>query len=150
MLASLIAGLATGETMDALRRTRSAVIAYLLAAALLLLGGGFLLLAAFIAAAREFGPVGAALWFGGGFVLLGAGVIAGHRIASPTRRRRARRQRSRDFARVAAAAGIALAPALLRSRAGILALAAPVIAAVVYSIYRENSGDPDDPADDGQ
>ncbi|MBX3567018.1 MAG: hypothetical protein KF914_03110 [Rhizobiaceae bacterium] len=150
MLASLIAGLATGETMAALRRTRSAAIAYLLAAVLLLLGGGFLLLAAFIYAARELGPIGAALWFGGGFVLLGVGVIVGHRIASATRRRVARRQRSRDFTKVAVAAGVALAPALLRSRAGIFALAAPAIAAVVYAIYRENSDGPDGPADDGQ
>jgi uncharacterized membrane protein (DUF485 family) len=149
MLASLIAGLATGETVAALRRTQRAAIAYGLAALFLALGGGFLLLAAFVHVARRLGVVEAGLWFGAGFIVLGLVVVAGHRIAAAMRRKSVRRQRNRDMARVAAAAGIALLPALLRSRAGLLAVAAPAIAAVAYAIYRENAGDnpEDDPLD---
>jgi len=53
------------------------------------------------------------------------------------------------MAKVAAAAGIALVPALLRSRAGLLAVATPALAALAYAIYRENAGDApeDDPLD---
>ena len=135
--------------MAAVRRAQRAAIAYGLALLFGTLGCGFLLLAAFVHVARRLGVVDAGLWFGGGFLVLGLLMVVGHRIAAAMRRKSARRQRNKDMAKAAAAAGIALVPALLRSRAGLLAVAAPAIAAVAYAIYRENAGDApeDDPLD---
>jgi len=53
MLASLIAGLASGETAAAIRRARLAAIVYLLSGVAALCGVGFLIGAAFIWAASR-------------------------------------------------------------------------------------------------
>jgi hypothetical protein len=142
MLASLIAGLATGETLAGLRRVRRAAIAYLLAGVLAFFGIVFLLVAGTIWAARRYGAIEATLGIGAAFLLLAIVIVVVHKIMSRVRARTAVRQRNRDFAKAAVAAGIAVAPALLSGRAGRAVLLAPAIAAVAYAIYRENSKPP--------
>jgi chromate transport protein ChrA len=135
MLASLLAGLATGETMAAIDRARRAAIAYGLAALLAALGLFFLLIAAFIWAARRFGPIEAAAGFGAAFIVLALIIVLIHKVSAGARRRTAARRRSRDVTRLAATAGFAALPVLFRNKAS-LALAA--IGIVGYAIYREN------------
>ena len=142
MLASLIAGLATGETLAALRRLRRAAIAYVLAGILALFGAVFLLVAGTIWAARRYGAIEATLGIGAAFLVLAIVIVLVHKVTSRVRKKAAVRQRNRDFAKAAVAAGIAVAPALLSGRAGKAALLAPAIAAVAYAIYRENSKPP--------
>ncbi|WP_442582250.1 hypothetical protein ACSBOB_10015 [Mesorhizobium sp. ASY16-5R] len=142
MLASLIAGLATGETLAALRRAKRAAIAYLLAGILAAFGIVFLLVAATIWASQRYGAIHATLGIGGAFVALAVVIVLVHKMTSRVRAKAAVRQRNRDFAKAAVAAGIAVAPALLSGRAGKAALLAPAIAAVAYAIYRENSKPP--------
>ncbi len=60
MLASLISALASGETVAALRRARTAAIVYALAAIAALCGLGFLIGAAYIWAAERYGSLAAA------------------------------------------------------------------------------------------
>lgn len=139
MLASLIAGLATGETLAALRRARRAAIAYLVAGLLAFFGIVFLLVSGTIWAARRYGAIEATLGIGAAFLLLAIIIVIVHKITSRVRAKAAVRQRNRDFAKAAIAAGIAVAPALLSGRAGKAALLAPALAAVAYAIYRENS-----------
>lgn len=146
MLASLLAGLATGETAMALRRARSAAIAYALAALLALCGLGFLVGASYIWTAGRIGHIEAALAFGGGFILLSLIVLLIHRLSAGSRRRRAAERRKSDLTAVGIATALAALPVLLRSKGGLGVLAAPAIAMAAYAIWRENSGSsPDDP-----
>jgi len=139
VLASLIAAFASGETMIALRRARSAAIAYSIAAILGLFGVVFLLVAAYIAAARRLGPVPAALWAAGIFIVLAILIVLFHRISSVGRAKIAARRRNSDISKIAIASGVALAPSLLRGGVGKMTLIVPAIAAVGYAIYKENS-----------
>lgn len=142
MLASLIAAFASGEAMNAVHRAKVTAIAYLLAAISGLCGLGFLTGAGYIAASRRFGDVEAAIGFGGGFLLIALIILAIRSIAARARARRARR-RGVDLATIAGVAAVSVLPALLKSRAGIIA---PIVAAAAYAIYRENlKGKPDDP-----
>lgn len=138
MLASLIAGLASGETMIAMRRARSAAIAYLIAAVAFLCGAGFFVAALFIWASSRYGPIEAALGFGAAFVVIGVVVMVAHRVFARTRARRAATRRSGDVTTIAVATALAALPTLLRGKAGVGVLAAPAIAALAYAIYREN------------
>jgi hypothetical protein len=148
MLASLIAGFASGETLAALRRMKRAAIYYMVAGLLALLGVIFLLIAAFIWAAREYGPIEAAIGFGVGFIVLSGLTLAIHKLTAGARKRRAASQRNSDMMKVAVAAGIAVLPTLLRGRAGLATVLAPAVAAVAYAIYKENSGG--EPSEDGE
>lgn len=148
MLSSLIAGLVTGETLAALQRARRAAIAYGLAAVFGALGSIFLLIAATIWAARRYGAVEACLAFGGGFIVLALLTMAFHKLGSEVRVKVARKRRNRDMAKVAAAAGLAVLPTILRGRAGPFVLLAPAIAALVYGVYRENSARDDNLPDE--
>jgi hypothetical protein len=151
MLASLIASLASGETVLAIRRARRAAIAYLLAGAFALCGVGFLIGAFYIWAAGRYGAVHASLWFGGGFIVLSLLILLIHRLTAGRRARRQADRRKADMTAVGVAAALAVLPGLLRSRAGLGALMAPAIGLVAYAIYRENRGpndaDTDRPAD---
>ena len=133
MLASLIAAFVSGEAMDVARRAKWAAIAYLLAAILCLCGLGFLIGAAYIAAARRFGSIEAAIGFGIAFLVMAALVLAIRAIAASLRRRPSRR--TIDLATIAGAGAVSALPLLLRSRAGIIS---PLIALAAYAIYREN------------
>jgi Na+/pantothenate symporter len=141
MLASLIAAFASGEAMDAVRRAKVTAIAYLAAALFGLCGLGFLVGAAYIVAARRFGGVEAAIGFGVGFLLVAIIILAIRSLAARSRARRARR-RGANLATIAGVAAVSVLPALLKSRAGIIA---PIVALAAYAIYRENQKKPDDP-----
>jgi predicted membrane channel-forming protein YqfA (hemolysin III family) len=142
MLASLIAAFASGEAMNAVHRAKVTAIAYLLAAIAGLCGLGFLVGAAYIVAARKFGDVEAAISFGVGLLLITLLILAVRSIAARSRARRARR-RGVDLATIAGVAAVSMLPALLKSRAGIIA---PIVALAAYAIYRENQNNkPDDP-----
>lgn len=139
MLASLIAGVASGETLMAVRRARRAAIAYMLAGAMMLGCGGFLLAAGYIWAAQRFGPIEAALGFAGGFFLIAAAVLIVHKLTSETRTRRASRKRKADLTALGVTAGLSLLPTLLRGKGGLGLVVGPAIALVAYTIYRENT-----------
>ena len=95
----------------------------------------------YIAAARKFGGVEAAIGFGVGFMLIALIILAVRSIAARSRARRARR-RGVDLATIAGVAAVSVLPALLKSRAGIIA---PIVALAAYAIYRENQNNkPDD------
>ena len=144
MLASLIAAFASGEATNAVHRAKVTAAAYLLAAIAALCGLGFLVGAGYIAASRRFGDMEAAVGFGVGFLLIALIILAIRSIAARSRARRARR-RGADLATIAGVAAVSMLPALLKSRAGIIA---PLVALAAYAIYRENlKGKPDDPDD---
>lgn len=138
MLASLIASFASGETLLALRRARSAAIAYALAAVAFLCGAGFVLVGLYIWAARRYGAIEAALAFGLGFLVLGGIVLAVHKISSGSRVKRAAQRRSSDMTTIAVVSALAVLPTILRGKAGVGTVVAPALAALAYAIYREN------------
>jgi len=148
MLASLLASLASGQTVAAIGRARSAAVAYVLAALAGLCGAGFLLGAFYIWLAGRYGSIEAALGIGGGFIVLAGIILIVHRLAAGRRARRQAAQRKADLTAAGVATALALLPGLLRSKAGIGALVAPAIALVAYAIYRENSGPDSDPHDE--
>ena len=138
MLASLIAGFASGETLNALRRARRAAVFYLVAGLFIAVGIIFLLIAAFIWTAHRYGSVKAALWFGAGFVVAAIITLLIQKLTAETRAKRIARKRSSEFTTMAAASALAVLPTLMRGRVGLGALALPAAAFVAYAIYREN------------
>lgn len=138
MLASLLASLASGETVVALRRARRAAVVYLLSGVLALCGIGFLVGALYIWLAARYGRLETALMFGFGFIVLALIILLVDRITSRSRARRAAERRKSDFTALGVTAALAVLPGLLRSRAGAGVLAAPLLAALGYAIYREN------------
>lgn len=141
-LASLVAGLASGETVAAIRRARTAAIVYLVAGAAACLGLGFLLAAAFIWAERRYGPIEAAIGFGVGFLAIGALVLLAYRLGAGSRARRQAKRRNADLTALGVAALAALLPTLARSRPGPGMIFGPLAAIVAYAIYRENARPP--------
>jgi hypothetical protein len=139
MLASLLAAFASGETFQAARRIRRTVIAYSLAGLALLVALGFAVGAGYIAAARRYGSIEAAVAFAAGFVLLAVVILIANRIISNMRARSIARKRSSELATIGAAAAIAVLPTLLRGKGGLATLLAPALAVAAYAIYRENS-----------
>ncbi len=139
MLTTLIAGLASGETMLAVQRARTAAIVYLLAGVAGVCGLIFLIVAAYLWAAVHIGPIGAALAFAGGFILLAVIVLVTHRVTAGMRARRIAERRKSDIKALGIAAGIAALPTLLRGKGGLGLLVGPAIALAAYAIYRENS-----------
>lgn len=137
MLATLIASIASGEATEAVRRVRSAVIAYVLMAVAGLCGVGFLIGAGFSATAQVLGTVYAALAFAGGFIVLAILVLIIHRIGQRARRRQIARRRAEDARAMAQTAAMVVLPALI-ARGGVGSLVAPVLAFAAYAIYREN------------
>ncbi|HEY4193121.1 MAG TPA: hypothetical protein VGM46_10800, partial [Mesorhizobium sp.] len=82
MLASLIAGLASGETAAAIRRARMAAMVYLVAGVAALCGIGFLIGAAFLWTSFRYGSIHAALGFGVGFLVLAGIVVLAFKLFS--------------------------------------------------------------------
>lgn len=151
-LASLIAGLASGEVAVAVRQAKLAAIAYGLAAIAALCGVGFLVGALYIWTSRRYGALEAALGFGAGFLVIAGIVILVYQLGAGSRARRRRKKRKADVAALGVSAAIAalpLLPALLRSRAGAGLLMGPAAALLAYAIYRENAG-PRRPPDSGE
>ena len=139
---ALLGSLATGETARIMRRMRVAVAVYALAAAAGLCGAGFLVGAAYIAAATRYGSFEAAFAFGVAFLALALLLLVVHRLVARRKARRDALYRSQEMKNYAGAAAVALLPALLRSRSGLVGLAAPLVAVAAYALYRENSGPP--------
>jgi undecaprenyl pyrophosphate phosphatase UppP len=151
MLATLLASLASGETMVAIRRARRAAIVYSVAGLLVLCGVGFLIGALYIWLADHYGRLETALGFGVGFLVLALLIVLINRLTANSRAKRAAERRKSDLTALGVATALAVLPNLLRSRAGVGSLLAPAIAIAAYAIWRENtkpSGpDPDQPPD---
>lgn len=146
MLASLIAGLASGETVVALRRARQAAIAWMAAIVAAACGIGFLIGAAYIWASDQYGPLQAAIGFGVFFIAVAVAIILTHKLRARSRARLLARKRSTDMKAIGVATAIAAIPSLLKGKAGVGILAAPVVALGVYALYlRSRSADPDLP-----
>jgi uncharacterized membrane protein (DUF485 family) len=145
MLASLIGAFISGEAMNVARRAKAAAIAYVLAAILFLAGLAFLVGAGYVAAARHFGSISAAVGFGVGFLVLGAIVLGIHAITASARRRQKNR-RGIDLAAIAGAAAVSGLP-LLFKRGGLAGLMAPLLALLAFAVYRENRSEPPDDPD---
>lgn len=148
-LASLIAGLASGETVAALRRAKTAAIVYLLAAIAAFIGLGFLLAAAFILVERHYGPVEAALGFGIGFLVIAGLVVLVYRLTAGSRARRQTKRRKTDLTALGVTAAAALLPTLARGKAGPGLILGPLAALAAYAIYRENARPPKDGGNPG-
>jgi hypothetical protein len=144
LLASLLSGFASGETVAAIRRARTAAIVYTLAALAAFCGLGFLVGAAYIWAAARYGSFAAALGFGVGFLVIAGLVLLVHRLMSGARARRAARRRNADMKALGITAAIAVLPTLLKGKGGLGVILGPAVALAAYAIYRENVK-PDDP-----
>ena len=148
MLASLVAAFASGETAHAMKRVRSAAIAYVAAGVAAVCGAGFLVGAGYIWVEYRYGGLKAALFFGAGFLVLAVVILVVHRLVAGARARRIARRRSTDLATLGIAAALTTVPVLLRSKGVIIA---PLAALAAYAIYRENRrpdpGDRDSAAD---
>jgi hypothetical protein len=148
MLASLIAGFASGEAVLAVRRAKQAAIAYLFAGLAMACGVGFLIGAAYIWTAERYGSVEAAAGFGGFFVLVSLIIVAAHRLRARSRARLIAQKRSADVKALTVTAAVAALPSLLRGKAGIGALLVPAAAVAGYALYRRSrTPDPDLPSD---
>ena len=144
LLASLLSGFASGETVAAIRRARTAAIVYALAALAAFCGLGFLVGAAYSWAAARYGSFAAALGFGIGFLVIAGIVLLVHRLMSGARARRAARRRNADMKALGITAAIAVLPTLLKGKGGLGVILGPAVALAAYAIYRENVK-PDDP-----
>ena len=145
MLGSLIATILSGEALDAARRARASAAAYALAGLFGLTGLGFLVGAAYVAAARRFGTVEAALAFGFAFLIVALGIVGFHAMTRRQRRKAAASRRAGDVATMAGVAAVTLLPTLLRGRSAIGGIAAAAIGILAYGLYRENIRPKDDP-----
>jgi undecaprenyl pyrophosphate phosphatase UppP len=147
MLASLLASLASGETVVAIRRARRTAIVYLVVGLLALCGVGFLIGALYIWMAARYGRLETALAFGVGFIVLALLVLLVDRFTAKSRAKRAAERRRSDLTAVGVATALAVLPTLLRSRAGVGGLLAPAIALAAYAIWRENTKSPEPGSD---
>ena len=139
MLASLIAGFATTEAAQTLRRVRQLAITYVLAGIAVVCGAGFLIGAAFITVARYYGHTAAALGFGVGFLVLAVIIIMIDKISSGVRVIQAKVRRSSEARSIGIAAAVAAVPLLLRNRAALGALAGPLLAVLALKVFQENT-----------
>ena len=139
MLASLLAGLVSGETIDAARRARRAAITYVICLSLAGFGLLFFIGALYLWAARHLCPIEASLVFGAVFLALAAIILVIHKVTAASKVRRAAEQRKSDFTKVGIATAIAVLPTLVRSKVGLGVLIVPAVALLAYVIYRENT-----------
>jgi hypothetical protein len=145
MLASLLTGLASGETVAAMRRARTAATVYLLAGIAALCGVGFLIGAAYIWMAARYGSQAAALSFGAGFLVIAGLILLIHQIAKGSRARRRAERRKADMTAMGVTAALAVLPTLLKGKSGLGIILGPAAALAAYALYRENAKprDPD-------
>lgn len=139
MLATLIAAIGQGSPALIARRVAAAAIVYAMVGLLVACGVGFLVAAGFVAAERRWGGIKASAGFGLGFIVLAIIVFAIYRIVVAMRARRLERERKAAQMSSLIAAALALVPTLLRSRAGLAELLAPVVVLLAYMIYKENA-----------
>ena len=148
MLATLIANIASGEALLALRRAKVTFIVYALCAVLALIGLVFLLVGAYLYTAAHIGPIDAAAAFGGGFIGMGLFILIVFKLTTRARRRRAADRRKGELATLAAASALALLPALANKKSATTLLIAPLLGILGYRIYKENSRKPKTPPDE--
>ncbi|UVK40176.1 hypothetical protein LHFGNBLO_001612 [Mesorhizobium sp. AR10] len=139
MLATLISALASGETVAAIRRARTAAIVYAIAALAAFCGLGFLIGAAYIWAAGLYGPMLASIGFGVGFLVVAGLILLIHWISAGSRARRRARRRNADMKAIGITAALAVLPALLKGKGGLGVVLGPAVALAAYAIYRENT-----------
>jgi len=139
MLASLLGGLASGETVAMIRRARLAAIVYGLAAIAAICGIGFLIAAAYIWTATAYGSITAALAFGIGFLILAGLIVLVFKLSAGSRARQRARRRKSDMTAIGITTALAVLPALLRGKGGLGAILGPAAALAAYAIYRENA-----------
>lgn len=139
MLATLLAGLASGEAAAAARRARSAAIVYVLAAIAGLCGLGFLIGAAYVWVQERYGSLHASLGFAAGFMVLAGLILIVYKLTAGSRARHRARRRNADLTALGVTAALAALPAVVRGKGGIGLLAGPAIALVAYVIYKENT-----------
>ncbi|MET2831650.1 hypothetical protein [Mesorhizobium shangrilense] len=149
MLASLISGFASGETVAAIRRARTAAIVYAVAALAALCGLGFLVGAAYIWTAGRYGSMAASLGFGAGFLVIAGLILLVYQLASGARARRRAKRRDADLKAIGITAALAVLPTLLKGKGGLGVILGPAVALVAYAIYRENVKPGTDGRDDG-
>ena len=149
MLASLISGFASGETLAAIRRARTAAIVYAVAAVMALCGLGFLVGAAYIWTAGRYGSMAAALGFGAGFLVIAALMLLIYQISAGSRARRRAKRRDADLKAIGITAALAVLPTLLKGKGGLGVILGPAVALAAYAIYRENVKPGTDDRDDG-
>ena len=149
MLATLISAFASGETVAAIRRARTAAIVYAIAALAAFCGLGFLVGAAYIWAAGRYGPMAACLGFGAGFLVVAGLILVIHQISAGSRARRRARRRNADMKAIGITAALAVLPALLKGKGGLGVILGPAVALAAYAIYRENTKPGADDPDSG-
>ena len=148
MLTTLIAGLASGETMLAVRRARRAAIVYTLALLAVLCGLGFLIGAGYIFAADRYGSLRGSTRLRPGLSRPGRLIILIHKMTAKVRARRAVERRSADLKAVGIAAAVAALPTLLRGKAGLGSLlVADACACRLRDLPRKHRARPDDLVD---
>jgi hypothetical protein len=138
MLASLISGFASGETVAAIRRARTAAFVYAVAALAALCGLGFLVGAAYIWTASRYGSMAASLGFGAGFLVVAGLILLIYQLASGARARRRAKRRDADLKAIGITVALAVLPTLLKGKGGLGVILGPVVALAAYAIYREN------------
>lgn len=139
MLGSLIASLAAGEAVAAIRNAVRSVVIYAIVGVLGLAAVIYLLIAAFIALERHFDPLYVALGFAAVFLIAALAIYIVQKRGAPARRRVARERRGTELKAAAIPAALSMMPGLVRSRAGIGALALGVAGIAALAIYRENA-----------
>ncbi|WP_214469628.1 hypothetical protein [Mesorhizobium sp. dw_380] len=150
LLASLLSGLASGETVAAIHRARTAAIVYALAALAAFCGLGFLVGAAYIWAATRYGSFAASLGFGGGFLVVAGLVFLTYRLMSGVHARREARRRKANIMAIGITAALAVLPTLLKGKGGLGVILGPALALAAYAIYRENVKHDDPDAGEGK
>ncbi|TPL76655.1 hypothetical protein FJ941_24810 [Mesorhizobium sp. B2-3-13] len=144
LLASLLSGFASGETMAVMRRARTAATAYALAALAAFCGLGFLVGAAYIWTSARYGSLAAAVGFGVGFLVIAGLIVLIHRLVSGAQVRREARRRKADMKAIGITAALAVLPTLLKGQGGLKGkgglgiILGPAVALAAYAIYREN------------
>ena len=127
LLAPLLTSLAAGEVGLVVSRAKQSAIFAAIIAVLVTIGAVFLLVAAQISLAEHYGPLYAALIIAGSAFGLAIIAYIAMKIASSSARRRQEERAKVDTSTVLTIAALAVAPALLRSRA-LLLLTVPLVA----------------------
>lgn len=127
LLIPLLTGTAAGEVGAAMHRTKSKVALLSVIAFFALAGTVFLLATVYLALARTFGDIHAALFIAlGCFTLAIIGLIAIKIVDSKRRRQRIEQRQQVDGSAVLTAAALALLPELMKRP--LIAAALPVVA----------------------
>jgi len=147
-LASLIAGLASGELFVAIRRLRGTALTYALAALFVLLGIVYLLIAGTVWGARRYGLIETTLVIGVMFLAVAILILLYHRVTASARAQLERRRRKRDVTRAAIAASVAAMPTLAKGKTGLGLMLVPAAFGIAYAVYRLMRSDEDDADED--